>query len=71
MQIFARAWSPRGPVLFRLEIVYTATDPPMRLLRRVIPPIRIGAFAFDLSILLVLLLCYIALGLNRQAAVTG
>jgi YggT family protein len=66
VQSFARAWSPRGPVLFLLEIVYTATDPPIRLLRRVIPPLRLGAFAFDLSIVLVLLLCYVALAVNRH-----
>jgi YggT family protein len=66
VQSFARVWEPRGPILFGLEIVYTLTDPPIKLLRRLIPPIRFGGLAFDLSILLVLLLCYIALAVNRQ-----
>jgi YggT family protein len=66
VQSFARVWQPRGPILFLLELVYTMTDPPIRLLRRLIPPIRFGGMAFDLSILLVLLLCYVALALNRS-----
>ncbi len=66
VQSFARVWEPRGVILFVLEIVYTATDPPIRLLRRIIPPIRLGGMALDLTILLVLLICYLALWVNRH-----
>ncbi len=59
--MFAHSWSPRGPVLVGLEVVYSLTDPPMKLLRRLIPPLRIGGMALDLSILLVLLICYVLL----------
>ena len=65
IQIFARSWSPRGPVLVVLEGVYTITDPPVKALRRVIPPLRLGGVAIDLSFIAVLLICYILLSLNR------
>ena len=42
VQIFARTWSPTGFLLVVLEIVYSATDPPIKALRRIIPPLRIG-----------------------------
>ena len=65
IQIFARSWSPRGPVLVVLEGVYTITDPPVKTLRRVIPPLRLGGVAIDLSFIAVLLICYVLLTLNR------
>ena len=42
VQVFARSWSPRGVLLVGLEVVYSVTDPPIKALRRVIPPLRIG-----------------------------
>jgi YggT family protein len=51
LQIFARDFRPSGLVLVLFEAVFTVTDPPLRVLRRVIPPVRIGAVAFDLAIL--------------------
>jgi YggT family protein len=51
LQIFARDFRPSGLVLVLFEAVFTVTDPPLKALRRVIPPIRIGAVAFDLAIL--------------------
>jgi YggT family protein len=59
VQIFARSWSPKGPVLFVLEIVYTVTDPPIRFVRRFIPPLRIGSVALDTSFLVVLVVVYL------------
>ena len=59
VQVFARSWSPRGPVLFVLEIVYTVTDPPIRFVRRFVPPLRLGSVALDTSFLLVLVVVYI------------
>jgi len=47
-----RGFHPTGPVLVLVEIAYTATDPPLRLLRRFIPPLRIGSIALDLGFLL-------------------
>ncbi|WP_121252581.1 YggT family protein [Nocardioides ferulae] len=61
VQVFARSWTPSGPLLVLLELVYSATDPPIKALRRIIPPLRIGNFALDLSFLIVMLVAYILL----------
>jgi len=63
VQVFAREWTPKGPLLVVLEVVYSITDPPIMALRRVIPPLRIGSFALDLSFLLVLVAAYLLLNL--------
>jgi len=65
IQMFARSWTPQGPVLVVLEGVYTATDPPVKALRKVLPPLRLGGVAIDLSFVALLLICYILLSLNR------
>ena len=64
VQVFARSWTPRGPVLFVLEIVYTITDPPLKALRRVIPPLRIGQVTLDLSFLVLVILVQFAIYLT-------
>jgi YggT family protein len=61
VQVFARSWTPRGPLLVILELVYSVSDPPIKALRRFIPPLRIGNFALDLSFILVLVAAYILL----------
>lgn len=64
VQIFARSWVPKGPVLVVLEVVYSITDPPVMALRRVIPPLRLGGMALDLSFIVLLVICYVLLGVN-------
>jgi YggT family protein len=59
VQFFARSWEPSGILLVVLEGVYTATDPPLKALRRVIPPLRLGGFALDLSFLLLIVIIYV------------
>ena len=65
VQVFARRWSPTGILLVVLEIVYSITDPPIKALRRVIPPLRIGNFALDLSFLIVLVAAYVLIRVNQ------
>ena len=55
VQAFSRGWQPRGPLLIVLEFIYSVTDPPLRFLRRFIPPLRIGQISFDLAFLILLL----------------
>lgn len=52
---FARSWRPVGVAAISLEIVYLATDPPIKLLRRLVPPLTLGGVSLDLSILILLL----------------
>lgn len=56
IQMFARSWRPTGPMLVIAEAIYTATDPPLRALRKVIPPLRIGSISLDLSFLVLIVL---------------
>jgi YggT family protein len=71
LQAFARDFRPTGLVLVLFEVIYSVTDPPLKALRRVIPPLRIGAVAFDLAILVLFiavnLLITLVSALARQA----
>ena len=49
IQVFSRSWRPRGPVLLLAEASYSLTDKPLRSVRRVIPPLRLGGAAIDLG----------------------
>jgi YggT family protein len=64
IQVFARSWRPTGVVLVLAEGIFTATDPPLKFLRRYIPPLRLGTVAMDLSymvlFIVVLLLLQVA-----------
>ena len=64
VMVFARQWQPTGPLLVVLEVVYSVTDPPIKALRKVIPPLRLGSFALDLSFLLVLDIAWVLLNVN-------
>jgi YggT family protein len=59
IQVYARTWSPTGVLLVIAEGVYTATDPPLRFLRRYIPAVRLGRVALDLSFMLLFLVVYV------------
>lgn len=48
---FSRGWSPRGFFAVVLEWLFTITDPPVKALRKVIKPVRIGQVSLDLSVL--------------------
>ena len=68
VQMFARSWRPTGVVLVLAEIIYSITDPPLKALRRVIPPLRIGGIALDLSFLVVIVLVQILAFLAHDLA---
>jgi YggT family protein len=55
VQAFARDWRPRGPALVVAEVVYTITDPPLKALRKVIPPLQLGSLRLDLAFLVLML----------------
>ena len=54
-RMFARTWRPAGTAAVGLELLYVTTDPPIRLLRRLIPPLRIGGVSLDLSVWILLI----------------
>ncbi|MGH3411501.1 MAG: YggT family protein [Marmoricola sp.] len=66
IQMFARAWQPSGPLVVVLESVYTLTDPPVKALRRLIPPLRLGQMMLDLSFLVLIVVVYVLLRLDES-----
>jgi len=66
VQVFARSWEPKGPLLVVLEVVYSVTDPPIKALRKVIPPLRLGQVALDLSFLIVLVGSMVLLSISNS-----
>jgi YggT family protein len=42
-------------------VVYTITDPPLKALRRLIPPLRLGSITLDLSFLVLVVLVQIGI----------
>jgi len=61
IQVFSRSWRPTGVVLVLAEAIFTATDPPLRFLRRYIPTVRLGTVALDLSFMVLFLVILILL----------
>ena len=61
IQALAREWRPRGAVLVVAEGLYTVTDPPLKVLRKVLPPLRLGAVQLDLAFLVLAILCSVLL----------
>ena len=61
VQFFAREWRPTGVALVVAEVTYSVTDPPLRPLRRVLPPVGIGQVRFDLAFLVLALGCSLLL----------
>jgi YggT family protein len=68
IQMFARSWRPHGPVLVLAEIIYTATDPPLRALRKIIPPLRLGSISLALSFLVLLILIQVMISILESVA---
>ena len=65
---FSREWHPRGLTVVVLEVIMTVTDPPVKLLRRIIPQLTIGSVRLDFSIMVLLLLAYLGWTFAWQAA---
>ncbi|MCA1710090.1 MAG: YggT family protein [Actinobacteria bacterium] len=60
--MLARSYRPAGVVAIALELCYTVTDPPLKALRRVIPPLRVGRVSLDLSFIVLFIAVQILLG---------
>jgi YggT family protein len=72
VRMFARSWMPSGRSAIAVESVYMVTDPPVKVLRRLIPMVRIGGFALDLSlIILFLVLSWLLLPLVASLAISA
>ena len=62
--MFARSYQPKVPAVVALEVLYSCTDPPLKFLRRFIPPLRLGGVSLDLSFLVLFVIVIV----GRDAA---
>lgn len=60
--LLARSFRPTGAFAILLEITYSVTDPPIKALRRVLPPLRIGQISLDLAFIVVFIVVSILIG---------
>lgn len=67
VMMFARSWRPSGVAAVGLEVVYSVTDPPLKALRRVIPPLRLGNFSIDLGFMVLLFGVYVLMSFVNAA----
>ena len=56
---FGRRWQPGRGAAATLEAVWSVTDPPLKALRRVIPPLPLGTVTVDLSAIVLLLILFV------------
>jgi YggT family protein len=56
---YSRRWQPGRAAAAGMESVWSVTDPPLKALRRVIPPLRIGTVSFDLASLVLLVILFV------------
>lgn len=58
-----RRWRPGRGAAAALEVVWSITDPPLKALRRVIPPLRLGTVSFDLASLVLLVIVFVLMSI--------
>jgi YggT family protein len=68
VMVLARSWRPHGLVAAGLEVVYATTDPPLKALRRVIPPLNLGSIRLDLGFYILLIAVTILRGVTSRLA---
>jgi YggT family protein len=64
--LLSRSWEPKGPMVLVLEAVYSVTDPPLKALRRVIPPLRLGSISLDLGFLILIIAVQFGLAITAS-----
>ena len=68
VRLFARTWQPHGVVLVIANVVYALTDPPLRLLSRFIPPLRLGPVAIDVGFIVLFIAISLVMTLLQAIA---
>jgi len=70
-QSFSRGWRPKGPVLVLAEVAYTVTDPPIRRVRKILPPVRLGSVALDFGWSIIMLAVIILMSVASELRTFG
>lgn len=68
VMVLARGWRPHGLVAAGLEVVYATTDPPLKALRRVIPPLNLGSVRLDLGFMVLLIVVLVLRNVTASLA---
>ncbi|MEV6630645.1 YggT family protein [Actinoplanes sp. NPDC051470] len=66
---YGRRWQPGRGASAALESVWSVTDPPLKALRRVIPPLRIGNVSVDLASLVLLVILFVLLNFVLESLI--
>jgi YggT family protein len=61
VQVINPQWTPHGVILLIAEGSYTVTDPPLRFLRKLIKPLRLGHVSFDMAFMVLFVLILVGL----------
>ncbi len=68
VMMFARSWRPGRVLAVVLEVIFSVTDPPLKALGKVIPPLRVGGISLDLSFLVLFIVVQILISVVRTLA---
>ncbi|MET0764206.1 MAG: YggT family protein [Blastococcus sp.] len=71
VMVLARSWRPSGLVAAGLEVVYTTTDPPLKAVRKVIPPLNLGSIRLDLGFMVLLIAVLLLRSFATRLAITA
>jgi len=69
VMVLARSWRPSGLVAAGLEVVYSTTDPPLKAVRKVIPPLNLGSIRLDLGFMVLLIAVLVLRSFATQLAI--
>lgn len=56
IQSFSRQFNPPRWFMMVAEVLFVLTDPPVKALRKIIPPLQLGGIALDVSVIVLFLL---------------
>ncbi|NLA55530.1 MAG: YggT family protein [Corynebacterium humireducens] len=56
IQSFSRNFQPPRWFIYIAEPLFVITDPPVKALRRVIPPLKLGGVALDMSVIVLFII---------------
>ena len=69
--VLVRDWEPKGPMLVFAEIIYSITDPPLKLIRKVLRPVRVGNMMLDLAFIGLAIMVAILMQVNAALLAAG
>ena len=66
VMLFSRTWRPQGAMLAIVDVIFQITDPPLKFVRRFVPPLRLGQVSLDLAFIVLFFAVQILMGIVRQ-----